>query len=129
MKWSIHKKPDTPQTRKWKTFLRIWYSVEDYCSLLVKSFVICFYLGWSGSVLQIRTNIVNVGSKQISKLNFQNGYLSLMYFCVQPIGNSRKLIFCFFFQANLSLLKFHCHCETFWRSTNIDKWVKAWHAK
>ena len=30
------------------------------CLLLVKGFVICFYLGWSGSILQIRTNIIKV---------------------------------------------------------------------
>ena len=33
------------------------------CLLLVKGLVICFYLGWSGSILQIRTNIIKVGSK------------------------------------------------------------------
>jgi hypothetical protein len=29
----------------------------------VKSFVICFYLGWSRSILQFRQNITKVGSK------------------------------------------------------------------
>ena len=33
------------------------------CLLRVKGLVICFYLGWSGSILQIRTNITKVGSK------------------------------------------------------------------
>ena len=28
------------------------------CLLRVKSLVICFYLGWSGSILQIRTNMI-----------------------------------------------------------------------
>ena len=31
--------------------------------MLVTFFVIRFYLGWSGSVLKIRTNIIKVGSK------------------------------------------------------------------
>ena len=33
------------------------------CLLCVKSLVICFYLGWSGSILQFRQNIIKVGSK------------------------------------------------------------------
>ena len=33
------------------------------CLLLVKGLVICFYLGWSGNTLPIRTNIIKVGSK------------------------------------------------------------------
>ena len=33
------------------------------CLLRVKGLVICFYLGWSGRILQIRTNIIKVGSK------------------------------------------------------------------
>ena len=33
------------------------------CLLHVKSLVIWFYLGWSGSILQIRTNVIKVGSK------------------------------------------------------------------
>ena len=72
------------------------------CLLRVKSLVICFYLGWSGSILQIGTNIKKVGSKSRlltcssnitlslpsytgsalkRELNFCNGYLSLLYFC------------------------------------------------
>ena len=31
--------------------------------LLVKGLVICFYLGWSGSILQFGHNIIKVGSK------------------------------------------------------------------
>ena len=33
------------------------------CLLRVKGLVICFYLGWSGSVLQFRRNMIKVGSK------------------------------------------------------------------
>ena len=71
------------------------------CSLHVKGLVICFYLGWSGSILQFRQNIIKVGwkswlltcSSNITlslpsytgsalkrELNFCNGYLSLLYF-------------------------------------------------
>ena len=63
--------------------------------------MICFFLGWSGSVLQFRQNIIKVGSKSWlltcsnnttlslpsytgsalkRELNFCNGYLSLLYF-------------------------------------------------
>ena len=33
------------------------------CFLRAKGLVICFYLGWSGSILQFRQNIIKVGSK------------------------------------------------------------------
>ena len=33
------------------------------CLLHVKGLTICFYLGWSGSILQIRTNIIKAGLK------------------------------------------------------------------
>ena len=73
------------------------------CLLRVKSLMICFYLGWSGSILQFRQNMIKVGSKSWlltcssnitlslpsytgsalkRELNFCNGYLSLLYFCV-----------------------------------------------
>ena len=73
------------------------------CLLRVKALAICFYLGWSGSILQFRQNIIKVGSKSWlltcssnitlslpsyagsalkRELNFCNGYLSLLYFCV-----------------------------------------------
>ena len=72
------------------------------CLLHVKGWVICFSLGWSGSILQFRQNTINVGSKSwllacSSKItlslpsytcsalnrerNFFNGYLSLLYIC------------------------------------------------
>jgi len=71
------------------------------CLLRVKCLVICFYLGWSGSILQFRQSIIKVGSKSWlltcsnyltlslpsytgsalkRELNFCNGYLSLLYF-------------------------------------------------
>ena len=81
------------------------------CLLRVKGLVIGFYLGWSGSILQFRQNIIKVGSKSWlltcssnitlslpsytgsalkRELNFCNGYLSLLYFCckwcMQNIG-------------------------------------------
>ena len=73
------------------------------CLLRAKGLVICFYLGWSGSILQFRQNIIMVGSKSRlltwssnitlslpsysgsavkRELNFCNGYLSLLYFCI-----------------------------------------------
>ena len=73
------------------------------CLLRVKGLVICFYLGWFGSILQFRQNIIKVGSKSWlltcssnitlslpsytgsalkRELNFCNGYLSLLYFCL-----------------------------------------------
>ena len=69
------------------------------CLLHVKGLVFCFYLGWSGSILQFRQNIIKVGSKSWlltcssnitfslpsytalkKERNFCNGYLSLLYF-------------------------------------------------
>ena len=71
------------------------------CLLRVKGLEICFYLGWSGSILQFRQNIIKVGSKSWlltcssnialclpsytgsalkRELKFCNGYLSLLYF-------------------------------------------------
>ena len=45
----------------------LWSHTQKYsrlrCLLLVKCLVICFYLGWSGSILQIRTYMIKVGSK------------------------------------------------------------------
>jgi hypothetical protein len=73
------------------------------CLLRVKGLVICFYLGWSGSILQFRQNIIKVGSKSWlltcsskitlslpaytgsalkRELNLCNDYLSLLYFCL-----------------------------------------------
>ena len=75
---------------------------STYCG--VKGLVICFYLGWSGSILQFRQNIIKVGLKSWlhtcssnitlslpsytgsalkRELNFCNGYLSLLYFWYQ----------------------------------------------
>ena len=73
------------------------------CLLHVKGLVICFYLDWSCSILQFRQNIIKVelkswlltcsrnitlslpsytGSALMRVLNFCNGYLSVLYFCV-----------------------------------------------
>ena len=73
------------------------------CLLCVKGLVICFYLGWSDSIIQFRQNIIKVGSKSWlltcssnitlslpssytgstlkRELNCCNGYLSLLYLC------------------------------------------------
>ena len=74
--------------------------------------VICFYLGWSGSILQFRQNISKVGSQihgylstcssnitlslpsytgSALKLNFCNGYLSLLYFYLHDMSLNCKL--------------------------------------
>ena len=71
------------------------------CLLHVLGLVIGFYLGWSGSTLQLRQNFIKVGSKSWlftcssnitlslpsytgsalkRELNFCNDYLSLLYF-------------------------------------------------
>ena len=79
------------------------------CLLCVKVLVICFCLGWSGSIVQFRQNVLKVGSKSRlltcsskvtlslpsytgsalkKELNVCNGYLSLLYFSVHDIYNS-----------------------------------------
>ena len=42
-----------------------WYQKHSRlrCLLCVKGLMICFYLGWSGIILQFRQNIIKVGSK------------------------------------------------------------------
>ena len=68
------------------------------CLLRVKGLAICFCLGWSGSILQFRQNIIKVGSKSClltcssnitlshtgsalkRELNLCNSYFSLLYF-------------------------------------------------
>ena len=73
------------------------------CLLRNKDLVKCFYLGWYGSILQIRTNVIKAcskswlltcssnttlslpsytGSALKRDLNFCNVYLSLLYFWV-----------------------------------------------
>ena len=49
------------QTSKASSFWKQKYS-RLRC-LLVKGLVICFYFGWSGSILHFRQNIIKVGSK------------------------------------------------------------------
>ena len=101
--------------------------------LHVKGLVICFYLGWSGSILEIRTNIIKVGSKSwlltcSSNITLSlpsyvytlfllcNGYLSLLYFCLQLYGICSDF--------NASLLRFWPHCtakKTIWRWREMIK--------
>ena len=79
-----------------------------------KDLVICFYLGWAGSILKFRQNIIKVDSKSWlitcgsnttlslpsytgfalkRELNFCNGYLSLLYFWVHT--TYRRAVFRF----------------------------------
>ena len=86
------------------------------CLLRVKDLAICFYLGWSGSILQFRQNMIKVGAKgwllpcssiitlklpsytkhwlcfEERERNFCNVYLSLLYFC--PEVNIKLKYFC-----------------------------------
>ena len=91
-------------TQKWSsTFAQ--HHKQKYsrlrCLLLVKVLVICFYLGWSGSILHFRQDMIKVGLKSWlltcssnitlslpsytgsalkRELDVCNGYLSLLYF-------------------------------------------------
>ena len=47
------------------------------CFLSVKGLVICFYLGWSGSILHFRQSIIKVGSKSCLATCSSNMTLSL----------------------------------------------------
>ena len=110
------------ETQTWTILCRQipWSAVETChqkysrlrCFLCVKGLVICFYLGWSGSILQFRQNIIKVGSKSWlltcrsnitlslpytgsalnRELNFCNGYLSLLYFWTPNIPDFKGLI-------------------------------------
>ena len=50
------------------------------CLLRVKGLVICFYLGWSGSILHFRQSIIKVGSKSWLLTCSSNITLSLLTF-------------------------------------------------
>ena len=84
------------------------------CLLRVKGLAICFYLGWSGSILQFRQNVLKVGSKSWlltcssyitlslpsytgsalkRELNYCNSYLSLLYFQTYALTIHSKYIF------------------------------------
>ena len=89
------------------SFVSYWQKYSRLrCLLRVKCLAFCFYLGWSGSILQFRQNIIKVGSNSWllicssnitlslpsytgsalkRELNFCNGYLSLLYFCLHSI--------------------------------------------
>ena len=103
----------------WHYCLNQKYSRLRCLLLRVKGLVICFYLGWSGSILQFTQNIIKVGSKSLlltcssnitlslplytgsasnRELNFCNGYLSLLYFWT----NWLRSVFCLFFTSYLS---------------------------
>ena len=69
------------------------------CLLCVKGLVICFYLGWSGSILQFRQNIIKVGSKSWLLICSSNITLSLPSYTGSAL--KRELNFC---TAYLSLL-------------------------
>ena len=84
------------------------------CLLCVKVLVICFCLGWSGSILQFRQNIIMVGSKSwlLQQYNFEpifihwlcfeertkfhNSHLSLLYFWLQPCQSWARFRISFF---------------------------------
>ena len=78
-----------------------WPKIKQ-TKMLVKGLLICFYLCWSGSILQFRQNMIKVssrswlltcssnitlslpsytGSDLKKELKICNGYLSLLYFC------------------------------------------------
>ena len=51
---------------------------------------LCFF-GRSGSILQIRTNLIKIGSKSwllTCSTNFEPTYLSLLYLCLRITGQS-----------------------------------------
>ena len=56
-------------TKVWKLdnisakHVRYTQNIRLRCLLCIKGLVICFYLGWSGSILQFRQNIIKIGSK------------------------------------------------------------------
>ena len=88
--------------------------------LHVKGLVICFYLGWSGSILQFGQNIIKVGSKSWlltcssnitlslpsyngsalkRELNFCNDYHSLLYFWLLLCFWARIKLWSIFYSA------------------------------
>ena len=64
------------------------------CLLCVKGLVICFYLGWSGSILQSRQSIIKVGSKSWLLTCSSNITLSLPSYTGSAFALKRELIFC-----------------------------------
>ena len=62
------------------------------CLLRVTGLVICFYLGWSGSILQFRQNIIKVGSKSWLLTCSSNITLSLPSYTCSAL--KRELNFC-----------------------------------
>ena len=67
-----------------------WNNFNQKCSrlrylLLVKGLVICLLLGWSGSTLQIRNNVIQVGSKPKLPTCSSNTTLSLPAYTVSAL--------------------------------------------
>ena len=109
--------------------------------LRVKGLVICFYLSWSGSILQFRQIIIKVGSMSWlltcssnitlilplytdsflkRELTFCNGYLSLLHFCSLDEGTfpGIECVWCYakkqlILKAQLFELAFLCKREDF----------------
>ena len=50
------------------------------CLLRVKGLAICIYLGWSGSILQFRQNIIKVGSKSLLLTCSSNQLWAYLYY-------------------------------------------------
>ena len=112
----------------------------------VKGLAICFYFGWSGSILQFRQNIIKVGSKSWlltcsslslpsytgsalrRELNFCNGYLSLLYFCTYTMVS----LTCKFSKFVYSLTESFCIClltspaYTQYLSQRFEPWEILW---
>ena len=98
------------------------FSCRLRCLLHAKGLVICFYLGWSGCILQFRQNKISRavlltcisditlslpsynGSALKRELNFCNGYLSLLCFWLQLNRCETDLYFLQNFQCTTILI-------------------------
>ena len=62
------------------------------CLLRVKGLMICFYLGWSGSILQFRQNIIQIFNKdeKDSNLQFQSILVLILYTYVHTLGGVKS---------------------------------------
>jgi hypothetical protein len=63
-----------PQIQQSRLYVFTQKSSRLRCLLRVKGLVICFYFGWSGSILQFRQNIIKVGSKSWLLIYLQQKY-------------------------------------------------------
>ena len=73
-------------------FTDLYPKIRLRCLLRVKGLAICFYLAWSGSILQFRQNIINVGSKSWLLTCSSNITLSLPSYTGSAL--KRELNFC-----------------------------------